>query len=131
MTIFAFLLFKLVFRYHKLYTKSSLLATIATNLVLFGIADTMAQSIPAFIEGRILNRSTWISLNNSTHAEVTVNDTYNDDYDDDDSASNIEHDDFFVDYGDISGINGSNYGISSQPYIVDLETNYRQSGSII
>ncbi|CDK29717.1 unnamed protein product [Kuraishia capsulata CBS 1993] len=48
MAFFSFLLIRLTWHYHRLYTKSSLMATIATNLVLFGIADTMAQSIAAF-----------------------------------------------------------------------------------
>lgn len=48
LTILSFLLCKLSTRYHRLYTRSSIVATVATNLVLFGIADSMAQSITAF-----------------------------------------------------------------------------------
>ncbi|AOA65062.1 hypothetical protein PP7435_CHR4-0012 [Komagataella phaffii CBS 7435] len=44
----SFLLLRLSFHYHKLYTKSSLAATVATNIVLYGISDTLAQSIDCF-----------------------------------------------------------------------------------
>lgn len=48
LSVFAYFLVRLSFRYHRLYTKSSLVATVCTNLVLFGIADTLAQSIAAY-----------------------------------------------------------------------------------
>lgn len=52
-------LIKLTRRYLRLYTWSSLAATIATNLVLYGIADTMAQLILAYEVGsrRLRQRS--------------------------------------------------------------------------
>ncbi|ODQ78332.1 hypothetical protein BABINDRAFT_9536 [Babjeviella inositovora NRRL Y-12698] len=48
--ILTFFLIKLSIKYTRLYTKNSLLATIATNLVLYGIADTLAQSISAYMK---------------------------------------------------------------------------------
>lgn len=52
LVVFTYLLGKLTTRYHKLYTKSSVLATIAANVVLYGIADTLAQSIPGWVSAR-------------------------------------------------------------------------------
>lgn len=54
LVVFGYLLIKLSFRYHLLYTKSSLVATILTNVVLYGIADTCAQSIPGWVRSRSL-----------------------------------------------------------------------------
>lgn len=48
LSVLSSFLIRLTTKYHRLYTKSSLLATVATNLVLYGIADTLAQSISAF-----------------------------------------------------------------------------------
>ncbi|KAG7711188.1 hypothetical protein KL950_001154 [Ogataea haglerorum] len=50
LVIFAYFLAKLTTRYHQLYTKSSLVATMTTNIVLYGIADTLAQSISAYFQ---------------------------------------------------------------------------------
>lgn len=48
MTSLSCLLIKLSFHYHKLYTKSSIIASCCTNVVLFAISDTLAQSIASF-----------------------------------------------------------------------------------
>ncbi len=117
-SVLVYLLCRLSTKYHKLYTRSSLLATIATNLVLFGIADTMAQSISAFFSD-----SRRIHLDDTIKRGDT--DEYN--YEDDNQSSrsrtssvsssgyaleinryvrsmnlsdSTEH--YFVDYGDVS-----------------------------
>lgn len=91
LSIFGYLLIKLTSKYNHLYTRSSLLATIATNVVLYGISDTCAQSITQFLQGRNGRRTRNDSRNIITlHNNI---DGYrdNDEYDE----SNI-----FVDYGD-------------------------------
>ncbi|OWB61807.1 hypothetical protein B5S32_g5396 [[Candida] boidinii] len=136
MLIFSILLIRLTFHYHRLYTYSSIIATIATNLVLYGIADTLAQSITAYFTGIKIKLHENEILNNyrpRTQSIVTkyihnlTNTRYNSyhhhsgddnnnngirlddtDHDYDLEASN-EHtnaQDFFLDYGD-NGDQGS------------------------
>lgn len=110
--VFGYLLIKLSMRYHKLYTKSSLVATIFTNVVLYGIADTCAQSIPGWV---ISSRASLFSrvTHNTRGVEVTLNSlergTYRDVQTNDDISTT------FADYGD--GI------IGSRPYEVEINTN--------
>lgn len=119
MSMFGYLLVKLTFRYHKLYTKSSILATIATNVVLYGISDTLAQSITQFLE-KVPTSTTshnhgmasprW--SRSSDAVRITLNDNEN-------SATNL-----FVDYGDDpeSDVDSGNT-IGAQAYTVDIENN--------
>ncbi len=116
--VLVYLLYRLSTRYYKLYTRSSLLATIATNLVLFGIADTIAQSISAFFA-----ESGRIHLDDDIKHGSAIGDGYNDaDGDSRSRSSSVsssgyaleinryvrsmnlsdspEH--YFVDYGDVS-----------------------------
>ena len=112
LTMFGYLLVKLTFRYHKLYTRSSILATIATNVVLYGISDTLAQSVTQLLEreqapGRVgwMIDSNW-SGNNDSAVQFTLEGDNADD-------STL---DFFVDYGDSSD------GIGAHAYTIDFES---------
>lgn len=113
--VFGYLLVKLSFRYHKLYTKSSLVATIFTNVVLYGIADTCAQSIPGWvITSREPSFISSVNHNHSNRVEVTLNSLESGTYRDmESSEENIST--AFADYGD--GIMGS------RPYEVEINTN--------
>ncbi|KAH3665618.1 hypothetical protein OGAPHI_003806 [Ogataea philodendri] len=84
LVLFVFLLSKLTSKYHQLYTRSSLVATMATNIVLYGIADTLAQSISAYFQQiSPQRRSSAYSL--ATYLE---------------SAVPRRPEDYFVDYGE-------------------------------
>lgn len=136
MLIFSILLIRLTFHYHRLYTYSSIIATIATNLVLYGIADTLAQSITAYFTGIKIKLHENEILNNyrpRTQSIVTkyihnlTNTRYNSyhhqsgdnnnnngirlddtdpDYDLEASNDHTNAQDFFLDYGD-NGDQGS------------------------
>ncbi|ODV98488.1 hypothetical protein PACTADRAFT_31879 [Pachysolen tannophilus NRRL Y-2460] len=56
------LLIKLTFHYHRLYTFNSVVATCMTNIVLFGIADTLAQSIASYQKARKLSGTVGVGL---------------------------------------------------------------------
>lgn len=108
LSVFGYLLVRLTMRYHQLYTKSSLVATIFTNVVLYGIADTCAQSIPGWMactSGSLFTRASTV--------EVTLNSlergTYRDVITDEDIST------AFADYGD--GI------IGARPYEMEVNTN--------
>lgn len=127
LTMFGYLLVKLTTRYHKLYTKSSILATISTNVVLYGISDTLAQSITQFLEskdpiGTIGNSNSWMNSANDGNEDVRI--TL-----DDDNTEDSSH--LFVDYGEENETDieeGRNIG--SKAYVVDVNTNtfhYQQS----
>ena len=111
LTMFGYLLIKLTLRYHKLYTRSSILATIATNVVLYGISDTLAQSVTQLLEREPApGRARWMmdtnwSGNNDSAVQFTL---------DGDNANDSAFD-FFVDYGDGSDAIGAN------AYTVDFE----------
>lgn len=117
-SIFGYLLVRLTFKYHKLYTKSSILATIATNVVLYGISDTCAQSLSQFVERKANNqRRVW-----GVHTGVNFTD----------SVENIQIDpvngndpsSFFIDYGDNdfeSHISNSDSIVGAHAYVVDVE----------
>ena len=47
-TILATFLLKLTFKYSELYVKNSLITIIVTNLVLYGISETLAQSLLSY-----------------------------------------------------------------------------------
>lgn len=47
-TVLAVFLLKLTFKYSELYVKNSLITIIVTNLVLYGISETLAQSILSY-----------------------------------------------------------------------------------
>lgn len=47
--VYLSLLYKLIQRYETLYEKSVLLTTMTTNTLLFGLSDTLAQSISCFL----------------------------------------------------------------------------------
>lgn len=117
--IFGYLLVKLSFKYHELYTKSSLLATIATNVVLYGISDTCAQSIGTLVDWKNhkanLNRQTIIranagykddipiSMNNSeAHEQNSADNELENDTESTDYHQRDDSVDLFVDYGDAS-----------------------------
>lgn len=118
LSMFGYLLVKLTTRYHKLYTRSSILATIATNVVLYGISDTLAQSITQFLESHNSANNSWTnSINNGNNSSVGItldDNTMND-------PSNL-----FADYGDESTTdledNNIDGGLGAQAYTVDLES---------
>lgn len=141
MLIFSILLIRLTFHYHRLYTYSSIIATIATNLVLYGIADTLAQSITAYFTGVKVKLQQEEALNNHrprtqsivtkyihnlTNTRYNNNSSYRFQSDDNiglDDTNTNGHDglqdtnaqDFFLDYGDNGdqGSINSSYDLSS------------------
>ncbi|ODV84234.1 hypothetical protein CANARDRAFT_201537 [[Candida] arabinofermentans NRRL YB-2248] len=116
LSVLAVLLLKLSVRYHKLYTKSSLIATIATNVVLYGIADTMAQSIAAMQKSRPFRE-----VRSSSVYDISQYIR---------SLSNSNPEDTFVDYGesnrnnlgDTDSIDQISFDASSD---VDLATEFK------
>lgn len=96
-SIFGYLLVRLTSRYHKLYTKSSILATVATNVVLYGISDTCAQSITQFLARKrvspMFNRPS-----GNRYSDGGIRITINNNSDVDLDESNI-----FIDYGNGEG----------------------------
>lgn len=118
LSMFGYLLVKLTTRYHKLYTRSSILATIATNIVLYGISDTLAQSITQFLELHNSSNNSWIiSVHNRNSSSVGItldNNTMND-------PSNL-----FADYGDENTTdledNNIDNDLGAHAYTVDLES---------
>lgn len=111
LSMFGYLLVKLTLRYHKLYTKSSILATISTNVVLYGISDTLAQSVTQFFEGgSTFGSMGWLSHPRQRRGEdnfirITLGET------DPDAVAS----DLFVDYGE------SIEAIDAHAYAVDIE----------
>lgn len=89
LSIFVSLLYKLIYKYETLYVKSPLLTFVTSNTLLFGLSDTLAQSISCFYamsHGQIRLRSqstTSISLG-----------TFRDQPDES----------FYTDYGDTSSL---------------------------
>jgi protein Mpv17 len=114
LSMFGYLLVKLTFRYHKLYTRSSILATIATNVVLYGISDTCAQSITQFLAGRRINNSDFTHTNSSRYTDGGIRITLNNNSGIDLNGSNV-----FVDYGDGEGEIGINHDFN----VYDIENN--------
>ncbi|KAG7882336.1 hypothetical protein KL925_001523 [Ogataea polymorpha] len=84
LVIFAYFLARLTTKYHQLYTKSSLVATMATNIVLYGIADTLAQSITAYCQQTSFQERN-LPYNIATYLETLVP---------------RRPEDYFVDYGE-------------------------------
>lgn len=125
MAMFGYFLLRLTFKYHQLYTKSSLLATIATNIVLYGISDTCAQSLSQLFEGSHNHNQQWFQINgseifgrNSQHtpsATITLSHETND-------SESEDAVDVFVDYGD-DELEGSARFIGARSYEVDIESN--------
>ncbi|GMG40252.1 unnamed protein product [Ambrosiozyma monospora] len=124
--LFTNFLVRLSFKYHKLYTKSSLAATILTNVVLYGISDSLAQTIPALAEQRRIiinrrrsnvnrNRSSSVSSGNSISSVSSVA-SISSAHEVAEYIRSVEVDDLFVDYGDnLSNISadllGSFFGV--------------------
>lgn len=68
-TILATFLLKLTFKYSELYVKNSLITIIVTNLVLYGISETLAQSLLSYNRSAaplsILASESWMYTVNS------------------------------------------------------------------
>lgn len=131
LSMFGYLLVKLSFRYHQLYTRSSIMATIATNVVLYGISDTCAQSIAMFNENRSNTResvgvragSNWLrsrGANGANRVQVTLDNVYSDDPE---TGHQADTSNMFVDYGDGESIYEEE--TANEPFIINLE----QSGN--
>lgn len=100
LSMFGYLLVRLTLHYHQLYTRSSLLATIATNIVLYGISDALAQSLSQFFESNHPRR--WFTYHGddlfSPHSRSTATTiTLTNDVS---RTASEEEINVFVDYGD-------------------------------
>ncbi|KAG7848784.1 hypothetical protein KL941_001602 [Ogataea angusta] len=98
LVLFAYFLAKLTTRYHQLYTKSSLVATMATNIVLYGIADTLAQSITAYCQQASFQERN-LPYNIATYLETLVP---------------RRPEDYFVDYGEDGEISVQQVGNTTE-----------------
>ncbi|KAG7819475.1 hypothetical protein KL928_002149 [Ogataea angusta] len=98
LVLFAYFLAKLTTRYHQLYTKSSLVATMATNIVLYGIADTLAQSITAYCQQASFQERN-LPYNIATYLETLVP---------------RRPEDYFVDYGEDGEISVQQIGETTE-----------------
>lgn len=125
LSIFGYLLIKLSFKYHQLYTRSSILATIFTNVVLYGISDTCAQSITMFNENR-RNGLQRLSNNRINHI-AQINLRGGNGFTDNDSRSSFDNSNIFIDYGDDDEgetVNGSNDVIIDFENLDDIENGF-------
>ncbi|EGV61525.1 hypothetical protein PSN45_000202 [Yamadazyma tenuis] len=135
MSVLGFFLLKLTTKYTALYMKNSLITIIVTNLVLFGISETLAQSILGYRPAEPLisfkvdyAHNHMLSFNSNDISAGTIFEPYTDE-DDNLSSSAITEDqevERFIDYvqqDNESVISTGDDGFSMRPYYPDMNTN--------
>lgn len=107
-TLFLYMISKLIKNYESMYAESKLLTTITANSLLYGLSDTLAQSISCYIGNR-----TSESSSSEIESSVINLDNFH------------ESDTMFTDYGDTSSLrrnSRSSLGGGSQYQILIKQT---------
>ncbi|SGZ55424.1 CIC11C00000000187 [Sungouiella intermedia] len=146
-SVLAFFLLKLTTKYNELYMKNSLITIIVTNLVLYGISETLAQTLLCYksesprLSIRLNDTQTTVSFNsddisfgNTNNEEYEVEETAPADIDDTIDDENVDR---FLDYlrsTDTESINSesANFGtnLTQQLLTTSMPITYFQFGRL-
>ncbi|KAH3669198.1 hypothetical protein WICMUC_005037 [Wickerhamomyces mucosus] len=95
-TFFFYSIYELIKRYESMYASNILFTTITANILLYGLSDSLAQSLSCFI-GTVS-----INSDNDRSISITMSDLY--------SQENL-----FTDYGDVSPLSDPQNLLSQNP----------------